>query len=346
MLMKKMRKQFIKLLNIHGVSGDEGNVRKYLKPILEHQMDEVTVDHYGNLLGEKKIGSGKGATILLSAHMDTVRNVHVDRQVLENNGVFTSDKGALGADDRGGIAIILEVLRQIEKLSFEGTLKIAFSREEEIGCIGSSQIDPKWYSDVDLAIVVDRRGNRDVVVGTCGQPFASNAVGNFFEEVSKMQDMDWKAVEGGISDALTFSENGINSVNLSAGYENEHTSKEYAIFADMCDTVRLILQALAVVNNFYGAFGDVPKENEWVGAYYGYSYSKYQSSTTKKEVASTKADGALYFDDFIYAEEEDYNGDVVLFESGSDVVIQQGDDEIVLSRKALKSIFNKIGKNL
>ena len=68
--MKKMKKQLIKLLNIHGVSGDEGRVRNYLKPILTEMMDVVEVDSYGNLLGTKKIGSGEGATILLSAQKD------------------------------------------------------------------------------------------------------------------------------------------------------------------------------------------------------------------------------------------------------------------------------------
>src|SRR5205085_3510548 len=275
---KKMHKQFIKLLKIHGVSGQEQNVRSYLEKVLPNFMDEVVVDTYGNLLATKKIGNGKGATVLLSAHMDTVKCVLADRNVLENNGVITSSKGALGADDRGGIAIILEVLRNVEKLSFEGTLKIAFSREEEIGCVGASKIDPKWYEGVDLAIVVDRRGNRDIVVG-CFEAFCSDEVGHFMENCSALQGMDWKCVEGGISDATQFSAKGVNSVNLSAGYMNEHTEREFAVFSDMCDTVRLILQVFGVINDHCHKFGEVPYENQWVEL--GYSskpvkqYSKY-----------------------------------------------------------------------
>lgn len=339
--MKKMRKQLYKLLSIHGISGQEQNVRKYLQPIMETQMDTVEIDAYGNLLSTKKIGNGEGATVLLSAHMDTVRGVQKDRKLLENNGVITSDFGALGADDRAGIAIILEVLRQMDKLRFNGTLKIAFSREEEIGCVGSSHIDSKWYEDVDLAIVVDRRGNRDIVVGTCGQPFCCDAVGNFFEEVSKMQGMDWKAVEGGISDALTFSESGINSVNLSAGYENEHTAKEYVVIADMWDTVKLILQAFGVINDFYHTFTDVPKVNQWID---DYGYGSYYSS---KGVDLSKSVTQGYYEDafgvdYVYAEEFDKNGDVYLYEIGANVTIQQGDQEIILSRDSLKSIMKQL----
>lgn len=335
--MKNMRKQLIELLNIHGVSGQETNVRSYLKPILESKMDKVMIDSYGNLLADKKVGNGKGATVLLSAHMDTVKGVLADRGLIEKNGVISSTKGALGADDRAGIAIILTVLDNINKLGFDGTIKIAFSREEEVGCIGSSKIDSGWYQDTDLAIVVDRKGNRDIVVG-CGQAFCSNEVGLFMEDVSKMADMDWNAVEGGISDALSFSENGVNSINLSAGYRNEHTDKEYVVLADMRDTVRLILQTIAIINQFVDSFGEVPRENRWVKAW---SYSKSGNPSYGSYGYYEDA-----FEDMIYAEEYDTNGDVFIYEMGKDIAIQQGDNEIILSRESLGGLFDQIKDKL
>jgi putative aminopeptidase FrvX len=330
MLMKNMRKQLIKLLNIHGVSGQETAVHDYLKPILTNLMDTAITDTYGNLLAQKKVGNGEGATVLLSAHMDTVKNVYADRKLIENNGVITSDKGALGADDRAGIAIILTVLRNLDKLSFNGTIKVAFSREEEIGCVGSSQINKEWYSDVDLAIVVDRRGNRDIVVG-CGMAFCSDAVGVFMENVAHLAGMpNWECVEGGISDAMTFAENGVNSINLSAGYMNEHTEREFVVVQDMRDTVRLILQALAVINDLYKTFGEVPYENSWVKAWYpkgGYSNSTYFEDN---------------YSDWVYAETYDDSGDVYVYEVGSQIVIQQGTNEILLSRESLKSLVGQL----
>src|SRR5690606_8667351 len=129
------------------------------------------------------------------------------------------------------------------------------SREEEIGCVGAGKIRPDWYVDVDLAIVVDRRGSRDIVVG-CGIAFCSDEVGYFMEDASRMADMDYKATEGGISDAMVFAENGINSINVSAGYYNEHTENEYVVISEMKDTVKLILQVIAIVNQFYKTFGE------------------------------------------------------------------------------------------
>lgn len=326
--MKNLRSQFIELLNIHGTSGNEKPVRDYLKPILTELMDNVKVDDYGNLLADKKCGDGNGATVLLSAHMDTVKGVLADRKLVETeDGIIMSNKGALGADDRGGIAIILTVLRNLNKLNFNGHIKVSFSREEEIGCVGASNIDPDWYANADLAIVVDRRGNRDIVVG-CGMAFCSDSVGYFMEDVSKMADMDWRAVEGGISDAMVFAENGINSINLSAGYMNEHTVNEYASLKDMGDTVRLILQTIAVINQFYKTFEPVPNENKWVKSwYYKGNYNYYEDS---------------FEDGYVWAEEADLNGDVYVYDVGANIVIQQGNQEIIISRESMKSLIKQL----
>jgi len=327
--MKNLRNQFIELLNIHGTSGNEEPVRDYLKPILTELMDNVKVDDYGNLLADKKCGDGNGATVLLSAHMDTVKGVLADRELIETeDGIIMSNKGALGADDRGGIAIILTVLRNLNKLNFNGHIKVSFSREEEIGCVGASKIDPDWYAnDTDLAIVVDRRGNRDIVVG-CGMAFCSDSVGYFMEDVSKMVDMDWKAVEGGISDAMVFAEHGINSINLSAGYMNEHTVNEYASLKDMGDTVRLILQTIAVINQFYKTFEAVPRENKWVKSWYHKGNYNYYEDVFEEE--------------HVWAEETDLNGDVYVYDVGTDIVIQQGNQEIILSRESMKSLIKQL----
>ena len=327
--MKNLRNQFIELLNIHGTSGNENPVRDYLKPILTELMDNVKVDDYGNLLADKKCGDGNGATVLLSAHMDTVKGVLADRELIETeDGIIMSNKGALGADDRGGIAIILTVLRNLDKLNFNGHIKVSFSREEEIGCVGASKIDPDWYAnDTDLAIVVDRRGNRDIVVG-CGMAFCSDSVGYFMEDVSKMADMDWKAVEGGVSDAMVFAEHGVNSINLSAGYMNEHTVNEYASLKDMRDTVRLILQTIAVINQFYKTFEAVPRENKWVKSWYHKGNYNYYEDVFEEE--------------HVWAEEADLNGDVYVYDVGADIVIQQGNQEIILSRESMKSLIKQL----
>lgn len=323
--MKKLKDQLMELLNIYAPSKEEAPVRKYLVPILKMSEFSVNIDEYGNILAEKKIGTGKGATVLLSAHMDTVSNVYPDRELLDDGDIIISSKGALGADDRAGIAIILAVLRNLDQISFDGVIKIAFSREEEIGCVGAKMIDLEWYSNVDLAIVVDRRGNNNIVVG-CMDAFCSDAVGTFVEECAKMSDMDWNAIEGGISDATVFSKNGINSINLSAGYYNEHTEREYVCIDDMKRTVQLIMQIFAVINHHYTGFGEVPMENQWVQRYreyrnfYGYG------------------DEDLSDDGEIWIEKDD----VYAYGVSNQIILQQGNNEIVLSKVDFKDLMKQL----
>lgn len=320
--MKQFKQELYELLTIQAPSGQEHKVRKYLEPKLAKLVDKMFVDKDGNLLAEKKCGTGKGVTVLLSAHMDTVKNIKKGRKVVEKDGVFYSTKGVLGADDRAGIAIIMAVLRNIDKIGFDGTLKIAFTVSEEIGCVGSSEMDVNWYKDAVLAIVVDRRGNRDIVTG-CGAPynFCSEAVGKFFEDCSALLGMDWKAVGGGISDAMTFSANGVHSVNLSAGYRNEHTEKEYVVIQDSKDTINLILQALALVNQFAHTFGEVPKgytRKTYYGGWdwddYDYGYSGTYTKNPYDEVT-------------IYQQHDNFYGDVSLSDiCGYISIYQDGTD--------------------
>lgn len=266
MPMTKMKSQLIELLQIHGISGQEDDICDYLYQELYDEMDTVEIDVHGNLLAEKNYGNGDSeeAVILLSAHMDTVFAVLPNRRLIVEDDIIHSDRGALGADDRAGIAIILEVIRQLREGDFNGKLKVAFSREEEIGCIGSQSMSTDWLHDIDLAIVVDRRANRDIVIGNV-IAFCSDEVGEFMEYVADtLNQSDWACVEGGMSDAAIFATRGINTVNLSAGYYDEHTAKESVSLLNMEDTVGLIMQALKLVEVHYHSFGQVPDYNKWL----------------------------------------------------------------------------------
>lgn len=244
--MNQMLKDMYELFSIIGPSGKEEAVANYLEPRLVQLLDWVGRDEYGNLLGELKVGSGEGKAILLSAHMDTVDFLVPGRRIEVDGLIFRSTSAILGGDDRAGIAIVLEVLRQLKDSSFDGVIKVAFTREEEIGRVGSQQIPHKWLQEVELAIVADRKGSRDIVI-SCGDwyEFCDPEVGQFFERMGESIGMDdWRAVAGGISDAMTFASYGIPSVNLSAGYYNPHTDQEYVDAAACYKTVLLILEAL------------------------------------------------------------------------------------------------------
>jgi tripeptide aminopeptidase len=181
--MELIKKTLVELLNIQGESGREGKVAKYVMQYLVQHNFSVYHDHYGNVLAERTFG--EGPVLLLSAHMDTVVPFALGRRLIWEMDTLRSSEGILGADDRAGIAILLEVIRRVDMLQPNGTLKVAFTREEEIGRVGSNEIPSKWLADVDMAIVADRRNRRDIVTSCRRAVFCPEEVGVFWEQMGE-----------------------------------------------------------------------------------------------------------------------------------------------------------------
>lgn len=101
---------------------------------------------------------------------------------------------------------------------------------------------------MDAAIVLDRRGTRDIVTGCRGTfDFCEESYGELFEIAGRLAGMDdWKATRnGGSSDAKIFAEFGIPSVNLSIGYRDEHTDFEEVDYCATFETVVLVETVLS-----------------------------------------------------------------------------------------------------
>ncbi|NHN34365.1 M20/M25/M40 family metallo-hydrolase [Paenibacillus agricola] len=245
--MKQLKKTLLELLNIQGVSGYEDKVAAYVTQRLTELDFTVEHDHFGNVLGQKYFGAtSHGPVLLLSAHMDTVVSFVPGRRVVwEEDDILRSSEGILGADDRAGIAILLEVIERMGRLSFNGTLKVAFTRDEERGRIGSNEIAAEWLTDVDMAIVADRRNRRDIVTSCTYMTFCSDEVGAYWERMGeRIGQSDWKSCQGGTSDAMTYAEHGVPSINVSCGYQHEHTDWEELHWQSVIDTANLITEGI------------------------------------------------------------------------------------------------------
>lgn len=121
----------------------------------------------------------------------------------------------LGADDRAGLWVVLRILADkdlYDKYSY------GFFFDEEIGGIGSSDYrkDYKDYeAGVSAFIGLDRRGVDQVA--TYG---SDNA-----ELLQHFLDMGYKEASGSFTDASNLSHT-VACVNISVGYDNEHSSME------------------------------------------------------------------------------------------------------------------------
>lgn len=226
---KMFQHQLEELLMIPGASGNEGKVRDYVAEKLMPLVDHLTIDRTGNILAEKTYKTGHGPVILLNAHLDTVYEIEEDREIIKKGKFWSSSKGILGADDRAGVAVLLHIAEVLHLSStFNGKVKFIFTVEEECGLVGGNNVDDYFLWNTDAAIVVDRRGTGDIVTSCGGYiPFCHPLYGSFFEDVATSECLNgWKTTRGGSSDTRVWAMHGIESVNLSAGYFNEHTDKE------------------------------------------------------------------------------------------------------------------------
>lgn len=356
--MEIMKEQVIELMETVTPSSEELEVREYLMPILVGKCgdENVWVDENGNLFGQYTQGDGSGGTVILSAHMDSVDNYATNHTIVETTeGKLFAPGGICGADDKAGIAIVLAASRELAKVdTFNGVIKFAFFVSEEVGCVGSSaairnEHTKAWLTEADLGIVVDRKGNRDIVVGNFSSAFCSTEVGKFFEEASALQDMDWKATPGGISDTGSLARVGINAVNLSAGYYNEHTKNEYVVVSEMWDTVKLIVQAVTILKDHKDKFGEVPEENEWCKSYSyggrGSYYYRHGSMWDEQWLNDMEMDFRREASGLPIVRVSSAHGKVELFDMGDVVYISQGQgatsQEFVMSREEFGRFLQK-----
>ena len=177
---------------------------------------------------------------LVTAHMDTVHKKQCSMYTIHNykgmHRVQSSD--GIGGDDRCGIYIIKQLVLDGYRPS------ILFCEDEEIGGIGSDKFTKTEYiedlEDLNFLIELDRRNANDAVFYDCDNP-------DFTKYIIKTTgyEENW----GTFSDICNLSEVcRIASVNLSCGYYNEHTLKEYVIFEEMLNTIKVVEKLLRAKN--------------------------------------------------------------------------------------------------
>jgi tripeptide aminopeptidase len=134
---------FLRLVRIDSPSGHEAALAAHLEPLLRDLGFETRRDAAGNLLGARSgRDAGDALPLILSAHMDTVQpGVGVTPRV-EEGVVRTDGSTVLGADDKAGIAAIVEAVRAVDAAGAPcRPLEIVLTVEEETGLGGSKRLD-------------------------------------------------------------------------------------------------------------------------------------------------------------------------------------------------------------
>lgn len=159
---ERMINQFLEMVKIDSESGNEERMINYLVDQFTKIGANAEKDNYGNLIAKlPAIGCKGKEPILLSCHADTVKpGVGIEPIILD--GVIRS-KGdtILAADDKAGIAEMLEALRTAE---VRPPIEVAISRQEEVGLIGVKNLDFKKIA-AKKGFLLDNDTLETIVIG-------------------------------------------------------------------------------------------------------------------------------------------------------------------------------------
>jgi tripeptide aminopeptidase len=187
---------FLELVQIDSPSGQEEEIAQHLVAELNRLDVSVVRDETGNVIGRL---AGEGAPILLSAHIDTVEPGRGVKPVI-TDGMITSDGTTiLGADDKSGLAVILEVLQVlVEQNSPHPPLEVALTMSEETGLKGAKGLD------------FNRLRAKEGIVLDSGGPIGTIVVS------APSQDKIRAVVHGKTAHAGVEPEKGINAIVVTA----------------------------------------------------------------------------------------------------------------------------------
>ncbi len=146
---ERLVNKFMELVRIDSLSGQEGNMVRRLTAELEELGFAVYVDKAGEAFGGEVgniiatlPGNAPGEPIALCAHMDTVVPGEGIEPVLEDGVIRSKGDTILGADDKSGVAAILEGVRTVVEQNIpHPTVQVLFTVSEEVGLRGSRYME-------------------------------------------------------------------------------------------------------------------------------------------------------------------------------------------------------------
>ncbi|WP_316348119.1 M20/M25/M40 family metallo-hydrolase [Desulfuromonas acetoxidans] len=163
---QRISDEFFRLASISSPSFHEAEIADYLAQRFRELGAEVEMDETagaiggeaGNLIARFAAHQSSAPPLLLSAHMDTVSPADGVQPVLEN-GVFRSaGETVLGADDKSGIAEILEAICVLKEQNLpHPPLEVVITVCEEVGLLGAKHLDVSQLS-ARFGLVLDTSG--------------------------------------------------------------------------------------------------------------------------------------------------------------------------------------------
>lgn len=259
---ERLVENFISLAGVNGASGKEAAVSQELG----RRLDQLGIGYErrddGTIIATIAPSPGQedAPTVLLSAHQDTVHAT--SSEAIRNNGrkIYTDGSHILGADDRAGLAEILEGVQSVLEQNLEHPeVKLVFPVDEERGLVGASRLAPEDISQrPTLGFVVDALSVRDVHLTNDAVIVNPRSVKyNFSQEDPLVQVVFRSMARAGLeprpiaapiltgagSDANTpaFNSQHIRSLAVGAGERDIHTTMEHILVDDLEQAARHVV---------------------------------------------------------------------------------------------------------
>lgn len=147
----RLRDTFLDLVKIDSHSREELGVAHYVLSRLQKLGVDAVMDDAGekingdcgNLLARFQGPlAGKVEPILFCAHLDTVVPGKGVQPIIQDGVIRSSGDTILGADDKSGVAAMLELVQVLEENSLPyGEIELLFTVAEEIGLMGAKHFD-------------------------------------------------------------------------------------------------------------------------------------------------------------------------------------------------------------
>lgn len=194
-----------------------------LFPILFNLVDGLEKDQFGNLF--IKIGE---SDVMFTSHLDTATSANADvNHVIVDNIIKTDGTSILGADDKAGVTIMLNMIKNnIPGLYY-------FFLGEEVGCVGSKKVagvqKETKIEGINKVISFDRRGTNSIITYQSSKRCASDTFGKALaDQFNSVNDTFKYEIDptGVLTDSVQFISIYPECTNISVGYQSEHTFAE------------------------------------------------------------------------------------------------------------------------
>ena len=248
-------------------------MNKYIREFVKEIPDCKLYKNHGNLYVTRGNADIYPCVV---AHTDTVHDIHKEFHIKRHKDIYYAinqdiERVGVGGDDKVGVFVALEILRTTPNC------KVAFFRDEEVGCVGSKLADMTFFDDVAFVMQCDRQGYTDFVNEIFYEDMFnkefSDGISDLLTKYGKVES------DGGMTDVWQLAENGLDvcCANMSCGYYDPHTDNEYIRISEVLATLDLVKEICETMSDKRWLIED---RGGYTSRYSGYggSYGSYGKS--------------------------------------------------------------------